>query len=408
MKTKIILLTLFICGFTPIIKAQQILDTTFQSGSLTLNGTLTLPAGNDTYPIVVLAHGSGANDRNESFTPTGSNGACLYPDMVNETSMLFKDLADSFALAGIATFRYDKRTYTHATTLDPQTILVNDFADDLSAAVDFIKGFSAVDQEQIYLLGHSQGSNFIAVVAQQRNDINGLISMGGNTTPIDTILARQNRDISYLCNQDTATGDQYYSDVLTAMGMVRDGSWPNNQALLGAYEPFWKNWIDLTDSVIFNYNAANLPLLVLQGGDDFNVPPSEAQPFYSLDPATTVIVELSGLNHFFNDGDDPETTIATKTTIIEWILGVQTSVGSLGETPDLTWKQWPNLFEISSATTTDFNFQLFDIQGRKVMEQTTKNSQQMQVNYSNLNGIYIAVVKTTDGQMLNQKCFIAQ
>lgn len=383
-------------------------DTTFNSGNLQLNGTISIPSGNGPFPLVIMAHGSGPNDRNETFTPTGTNGACLYPNMVNETSVIFKDIADSLAIAGIATFRYDKRTYTHGSSLNPTTILVHDFADDLSAAVDFMKLHPSVDIEQIYLLGHSQGSNFIPVVAIERNDINGLISMGGNTTPIDTILARQNRDISYMCNQDTAAGDQYYNDILTAMGMVRNGSWPNNQALLGAYEPFWKSWIDLTDSVIYNYNSANLPLLVLQGDADFNVPPSEVTPFYNLDQNLTTVEEYNGLNHFFNDGDNPQTNSDVIATIINWILDIQTGIETVDNKSSINWTVYNNTIIIDSEKTQNLTLEIFDLMGRQIAQKNMQNSDQIRFQSTIQNGIYIATLKSNGTLIESRKIYLNQ
>jgi hypothetical protein len=62
-----------------------------------LPATLTLPAGAGPWPGVVLVHGSGPNDRDETV---GANKP-------------FKDLAAGLASRGIAVLRYDKRTMVH-------------------------------------------------------------------------------------------------------------------------------------------------------------------------------------------------------------------------------------------------------------------------------------------------------
>ena len=63
-----------------------------------LKGLLTLPAGvTDPVPAVVFVHGSGASNMDEKVGK-------LTP---------FKDLAQGLARHGIASVRYDKRTFAH-------------------------------------------------------------------------------------------------------------------------------------------------------------------------------------------------------------------------------------------------------------------------------------------------------
>jgi hypothetical protein len=72
-------------------------ETTFGPSECVLPATLTVPAGAGPWPGVVLVHGSGPNDRDETV---GANKP-------------FKDLATGLASRGIAVLRYDKRTMVH-------------------------------------------------------------------------------------------------------------------------------------------------------------------------------------------------------------------------------------------------------------------------------------------------------
>ena len=75
---------------------EGIIEENIQVGELNLKGLLTLPAkASDPLPAVVLVHGSGPSDRDETVRGT----------------KLFRDLAHSLAQQGIASARYDKRTY---------------------------------------------------------------------------------------------------------------------------------------------------------------------------------------------------------------------------------------------------------------------------------------------------------
>lgn len=386
MKNTIVLFALFMWFLVGTAQSFTETDTTFDVNGLTLQGTFTVPDGAGPFPFVIYLHGSGATDRNTTFTPTGSNGACLYPDLLNETSYLFRDLAYRLAEEGIGSFRYDKRTLTHGASLDPTLITIYDFVTDGVAGFQLTANHPSADPQRLYLIGHSQGSGLIPLIAEEVQ-AKGLISMGGNTTPIDTILARQTRDIAYQCNQDTALGNQQYDQILTAMSMVRDGSWNNSTPLLNAYEPFWKSWIDVTDSVIYNYQQADLPLLVLQGTDDFNVPPAEALPFNQLDPALTTIIEYDGLNHFFNDGDDPSTAQSVSDDIIDWIQPSTSSAGHLVGTHRIELNQYREGIEFTVPTVDELRLEIYDLNGRLVLT-TAVNQRTLSVPTTHLKGMY--------------------
>ena len=70
-------------------------DVTVGASGWALPGKLTFPKGVRPYPVVVLVHGSGPHDMDETLGPNRP----------------FKDLALGLASAGIAVLRYDKRSY---------------------------------------------------------------------------------------------------------------------------------------------------------------------------------------------------------------------------------------------------------------------------------------------------------
>ncbi|MGC8778664.1 MAG: alpha/beta hydrolase family protein, partial [Candidatus Caldatribacteriaceae bacterium] len=76
-------------------------DVTFGIPGWELPGTVTIPKGNRPFPALLLVHGSGPNDRDETI-------------LGNKP---FRDLAWGLATQGIAVFRYDKRTYVHGMKL---------------------------------------------------------------------------------------------------------------------------------------------------------------------------------------------------------------------------------------------------------------------------------------------------
>ena len=77
------------------------MDVTIGSGEWATPGTLSLPTGSGPFPGVVLVHGSGPNDRDETIGPNKP----------------FRDLAWGLANLGVAVLRYDKRTLTHGSKI---------------------------------------------------------------------------------------------------------------------------------------------------------------------------------------------------------------------------------------------------------------------------------------------------
>ena len=69
-------------------------DVTIGGDEWKLPGTLTVPVGNGPFPAVLLVHGSGPNDRDETVGP----------------NKVFKDLAEGLASRGVVVLRYEKRT----------------------------------------------------------------------------------------------------------------------------------------------------------------------------------------------------------------------------------------------------------------------------------------------------------
>ena len=105
-----------------------------------LNGMLTLPRNVEKPPVAILVAGSG---------PQGMDSLI---GAANNRPMA--DLAQGLAEHGIASIRYDKRSYAYPEdVVDIQTEYLFDFKD----AVRFALEDPRVDGGRVYLIGHSQG-----------------------------------------------------------------------------------------------------------------------------------------------------------------------------------------------------------------------------------------------------------
>ena len=150
-----------------------------------LPGTLTLPENaQGPVPAVVLVHGSGPNDRDESV-------GAVKP---------FRDLALALPQRGIAVLRYDKRTYVYgkeiasaedfaAFTVEEETI------QDAIAAGNLLRQDSRIDPQRIYLLGHSLGGMLAPRIAAESDGLfAGVILANGSNKSLLEIMLRQLTD----------------------------------------------------------------------------------------------------------------------------------------------------------------------------------------------------------------------
>lgn len=145
-----------------------------------LDGELTFPDGAaKPFPAVVMVHGSGPSDKDERVMK-------LTP---------FRDLADGLAMRGIASLRYDKRTFAHKRKLaktDTSEITVREETiDDALLAIEILKQDPRIDRDNIYILGHSMGAMLAPRIDAEGGNVRGLIMMAGSPHRLEDIVVRQ-------------------------------------------------------------------------------------------------------------------------------------------------------------------------------------------------------------------------
>ncbi len=148
----------------------------FKNGDVEISGTLTLPKDKKSCPVVVLLHGSGPHDRDETVF----------------FHKPFLVLADYLTKRGIGVLRYDKRG-CGKTTGDYKKATSTDFADDGLAAVNFLKTNARVNPAKIGLLGHSEGGLLAPMIVDKSGDVSFVVMMAGAALPGDEILIGQVR-----------------------------------------------------------------------------------------------------------------------------------------------------------------------------------------------------------------------
>jgi hypothetical protein len=261
-----------------------------------LPGTLTRPVGNGRFPAVVLVHGSGPNDRDETI---GANAP-------------FRDLSRGLAGRGVAVLRYDKRTRVYGSKLAAGlgSFTVNEeTVADARAAVALLAAQPDVDPARIFVLGHSLGGMMVPRIAAGLPALAGGIVMAGNARPLEDLIVEQ---VEYLAAGNTSqqATDQLAATRETARRIKDPGLKAGEMVtVLGASTPA-SYWLDLRGYQPAKSAATlNIPLLVLQGGRDYQVRPADFELWKaSLANRPGATCKLyPALNHLFIAGSGPST-----------------------------------------------------------------------------------------------------
>jgi dienelactone hydrolase len=233
-------------------------EVTVGSGEWAVPGTIAMPVGTGPFPAVVLVHGSGPNDRDESFGP-------------NKT---FKDVALGLATRGIAVLRYDKRTKVHQAKLVNLTAFTvkDESIDDTLLAIGLLRANPLIDPAKIFVIGHSLGGMLIPRIAAADPKIAGVVVMAGAVRSLEQSILDQ---LQYLAEADGVVSPEEGKQIEGARQLVgivakltpEDAK--SGKDLSGAPASYWLDLRGYDPPAV----AARLPqrVLVLQGARDYQV-----------------------------------------------------------------------------------------------------------------------------------------
>lgn len=270
-------------------------EVTFGKDPWVLPGTLTIPKTGGPFAVIILVHGSGPNDRDETLGPNKP----------------FKDLAWGLASKGIAVFRYDKRTLhcqaqfvkdCNDLTVRQETI------DDAAAAVEFLSANPDINKQRIFILGHSLGGMLIPKIAAENKSTAGFVIMAGLTRPLEDSVLEQMKYIAMLDGKIDPEERKGLAKIQKQVQTVKNPSLskdtPNDQLPFNSPAGYW---LDLR-----NYNPAveaktiTQPILILQGQREYQVTMDDFNRWKKeLDGKPNVEFKLyPDLNHLFISGKD--------------------------------------------------------------------------------------------------------
>jgi esterase/lipase len=265
-------------------------DVTIGSEPWELPGTISIPNGEGPFPGVVLVHGSGPNDRDETIGPNKP----------------FKDIAWGLASNNIIVLRYDKRTkiYPEETAGDKNLTVKEEVVDDAIEAVKLLQAYEVTVNTQIYVLGHSLGGMIAPKIAAFEEIISGLIMLAAPARSLEDLMYNQTVYLSELdgvIDENEALSINMTKD---ALEKIKNLNISEDEQVLTVYKPYWK--------YLNNYNqvktADNLtiPILLLQGKRDYQVTYDDDYTIWNStfsDNNNVFLKAYDLLNHLFIPGE---------------------------------------------------------------------------------------------------------
>ena len=261
-----------------------------------LPGVLTLPEGSGPFPGVVLVHGSGPNDRDES---TGPNRP-------------FRELATGFGRLGIAVLRYDKRSFAHPSDLEALgagLTVREEVIDDAVLALRLLRERPEIDRNKVFVLGHSLGGTLAPRIAAAEPRPAGMIVLAGMATPFPEKLREQARYIARAeeepSDEEAAALERVEADLVALRAMLDGEQPPAALDSLGVSVGYFAD-LERHDPPAEAVDLG-LPILVLQGRRDFQV---TMQDFGNWEAALAgkpfaCLVVYDELDHLFHRGTGP-------------------------------------------------------------------------------------------------------
>jgi dienelactone hydrolase len=263
----------------PYVKADAFtsVDVGFGGPLLPASGTLTLPAGAGPFPAVVLVHGSGPHDRDETIA----------------ANKPFKDLAEGLASSGVVALRYDKRTFKYAGQLGNEITIEDEVIADAVAAVHWLRSHPEVDDQRVFVVGHSLGAQLAPEIGVRAQPVAGVVLLAPpGRLPWDIALDQ----MRYLGVQA-----EHLKRAEVAAQRLRDGLDMSGD-FLGAPRSYWRDWAS-HDGVATARKLAR-PTLILHGERDYQITSLDIDAWRQglAGQKDVTIVSLPELNHLFIAG----------------------------------------------------------------------------------------------------------
>jgi pimeloyl-ACP methyl ester carboxylesterase len=279
------------------------------TGNATLAGTLTLPEGAGPFPAAVLVGGPGPGDRDETI-------AGHKPFLV---------LADFLTRTGFAVLRYDQLGILPSTGSYADRTM-EDFRQEVQAAVSYLKSRQEVDAKRLGIVGHGEGGILASQVAAQGKDVSWLVLLGTPATTGERTLLRQSELVARtggLAEEQIARSLEFDRQAYAAVREEKEAAALQkkleslvDRSGLGAAmppaalqaqirlmgSPWFREFLDYDPQPVLE--RLKCPVLALTGDRDVQVDSQDNVPLLRAayekgGNKDFTVVEIEGVNHLF-------------------------------------------------------------------------------------------------------------
>ena len=193
---------------------------------------------------------------------------------------------------------------------DPVRMTVEDETiSDARAAVALVAKQPKVDPKQVFLVGHSLGAYLAPRIATGDTEIAGIVMLAANARPLEKVVLEQIHYLAAMSGTPTAAEQKRIDAVEDAAKEIESPNLKPEDKIefLGA-TTYGAYWLDLRAYDPLKTAAKlKIPILILQGGRDYQVTPSNFQAWSdALSNNRNVTLRIyPDLDHLFIRGTGP-------------------------------------------------------------------------------------------------------
>ncbi|NHZ32571.1 alpha/beta hydrolase family protein [Massilia rubra] len=257
---------------------EQAIELRTASGAIA--GTLSLPKAPGPAPVALIIAGSGPTDRDGNP-----------PGMKNDSLRL---LAQGLADAGVASVRFDKRGVgaSLVAVAKESDLRFETYIDDATAWLAMLKADKRFSH--VSVIGHSEGA-LIGMLAAKAGNAKAYVSIAGVARGASTALREQ------LATALPAPLAKESERILAELEAGRTvANVPPELAVLyrPSVQPYLISWFRYVPST--EIKNLKMPVLLVQGSTDLQVPPGEAELLHKARPDAQLVM-VQGMNHVLKE-----------------------------------------------------------------------------------------------------------
>ena len=266
-------------------------DFNIKSNDVELKGTILIPENENKKKLVIFVHGSGPNDRDETLFENKP----------------FKDIAENLYSKGIASYRFDKRTYSNPETFSDKSTIDDEVTNDIINIVSYFKNNKEFAGYEITVLGHSLGAYLLPRIANKYKGISKIILLAGNARPLLGLVIDQ---YEYLYKLTTTEELKQAKELVKEqIAYLNSKSFnlqtPKEKLPLYASAYYWKSILDYNQTT--EIKKVKIPILILQGERDYQVTMKDFEIWKQTlkNNKKAEFVSYPKLNHLLMAGENP-------------------------------------------------------------------------------------------------------